>query len=77
MQLKKTKDIKLSEFIKCHRNRDDERLPVLRIEGRWLEKLGFHPRETVVVTYSKDRLVIRPKLSRAEYNRLLKTERNS
>ncbi|SEA23619.1 SymE family type I addiction module toxin [Pedobacter hartonius] len=72
MQLKKTKNVKLGELIRCYHNRNNESSPVLRIEGHWLEDLGFHPGETVVITYSKDKLVIRPKLSRTEYNKLLK-----
>ncbi len=47
-------------------------VPMLRLEGHILEKYGFHTGATIVVKYSKDRLVLKPKLSRSAYRKALK-----
>ncbi len=65
------KELKLQELYKFLPT-ETRIVPVLRMEGAMLDKYGFHAGETVVVTYSKDRLVIRPKLSRSEYRKAVK-----
>jgi Toxin SymE, type I toxin-antitoxin system len=37
---------------------DDSRVPMLRISGRWLQRLGFKRGDRVVVTTERNRLVI-------------------
>jgi hypothetical protein len=77
MPVKQTKEIKICELIKCRPYEKNQILPVLRMEGRWLESLGFHAGQMAVITCSKDKLVIRPKLSRAAYKKLLEEEPRS
>jgi len=33
-------------------------LPCIRLQGRWLEKLGYHPGQNIVVREEKSRLII-------------------
>jgi len=42
-------------------------IPVLKLEGNLLDEYGFHYGETVIVTYSRNKLVITPKRSHEEY----------
>jgi len=68
-----TKEVKLHDMYRYGNSRKQDRIvPVLRLEGDWLEDLGFHAGEAVVITYSKDKLVIKPKLSRSEYKKAQK-----
>lgn len=72
-----TKEVKLHDMYRYGRSRKKNRIvPVLRLEGDWLEDLGFHAGETVVVTYKKDKLVIKPKLSRSAYKEAQKELEN-
>ena len=73
-----TKEVKLHDMYRYGNSRKMNRIvPVLRLEGDWLEELGFHAGEAVIITYSKDKLVIKPKLSRSEYKKSQEEWRNS
>jgi hypothetical protein len=36
----------------------NERVPLIRMSGRWLQRLGFRKGERIVVTVERDRLVL-------------------
>lgn len=44
--------------IVTRRSDDDSRVPMLRISGRWLQRLGFKRGDRVEVTTERNRLVI-------------------
>ena len=78
LEKRNTKEVKLHDMYRYGNIKNKNRIvPVLRLEGDWLELLGFHAGETVLVTFSKDRLVIKPKLSRSEYRKVQKEWENS
>ena len=39
---------------------DDQPVPVIKLQGKWLQKLGFEPGDTLVVERQPGMLVIRP-----------------
>ena len=43
---------------------NDKPVPVIKLQGKWLQRFGFHPGDTLLVERQPDLLVIRPLLSK-------------
>jgi hypothetical protein len=49
---------KVQETVEPRRSTREARVPVLHIQGKWLEKAGFAPGTTAVLTISENKIVI-------------------